>query len=189
MVHRGEYTGYMCTTLVRVQLLQRFCALLNRKAQIAHGWDACRYLTQTLLSTVILSLVQIGEFWWKVEMDATPGGPLQLPLLTAAFGRSATTTITVSNPLGVPSAFSAAVRAAGDPTASSGVRSIKPCFEVSPSSFTLGGYASKEVALEYKPTKLGELEQAAVIISSGTAGNVEYEAQGMVSLGLMRPMG
>jgi hypothetical protein len=114
-------------------------------------------------------------------MDANPGGPLQLPLLTAAFGCSATTTITVSNPLGVAASFTAAVRSEGDPSASNNDSSKKACFEVSPSSFNLSGYASREVVLKYKPTKLGGLEQAAVIIGSSTAGSVEYEAQGMVS--------
>lgn len=112
--------------------------------------------------------LQAGEFWWKVQMTATTGGQEQLPLMTAALGRHATTTITVTNPLATEATFT---------TTSSAPR----LFSVSPASMVLAAYDSTEVQLEYRPSSMGVFEEGVITVNGQEAGTVEYICQGQVS--------
>lgn len=67
-------------------------------------------------------LLQAGEFSWRISMEALPGGPEQLPLLTAPLGRVARHTLTIANPTAAESHFTC--------SSSDAAR-----FSVSPSSF------------------------------------------------------
>eukprot|EP00878_Enallax_costatus_P029595 GHUV01032120.1.p1 GENE.GHUV01032120.1~~GHUV01032120.1.p1 ORF type:complete len:212 (-),score=39.29 GHUV01032120.1:159-794(-) len=128
----------------------------------------CHPMTSGLLDWWATSCVQAGEFWWKIQMDATPGGPEQLPLLTAPLGRSASCPILVSNPTAAEAHFNCH---SSDPMR----------FVVNPNSATVPPQGSAEVMLEYRPGSLGAEETATVTVSSETAGSVEYVCHGQVS--------
>lgn len=101
-------------------------------------------------------------------MEATPGGPEQLPLLTAPLGRCSAHPILVSNPTAAEAHFNC--------TSSDAMK-----FTVSPSSVTVPAHGSAEVVLEFRPGSLGTEESAAVTVTSETAGSVEYVCRGQVS--------
>lgn len=103
-------------------------------------------------------------------MEATPGGPEQLPLLTAPLGRSATHIIILGNPTSADAQFSCS---SSDPTR----------FTVKPENLTVPPQGSAEVLLEYRPSSLGAEETATVTVTSETAGNVEYLCRGQVRTG------
>lgn len=112
--------------------------------------------------------MQAGEFWWQIQMDATPGGPEHLPLLTAPLGRTATHTVVIGNPTSAEAHFSCS---SSDPTR----------FIVAPGSLTIPPQGSAEVYLEYRPGSLGVEEAGTITVTSETAGHVEYICKGQVS--------
>jgi hypothetical protein len=73
---------------------------------------------------ICVTVLQAGEFSWRISMEALPGGPEQLPLLTAPLGRMARHTLTIANPTAAEAHFVC--------SSSDGAR-----FTVSPSSFTV----------------------------------------------------
>jgi len=77
-------------------------------------------------------------------MTATPGGATELPLLTAPLGKSATTTLTITNPLAVEAAFAAAVEGGG---AAAGGSAAARQFSVAPAAFALAPYASTDLTV------------------------------------------
>ena len=77
-------------------------------------------------------------------MTATPGGAETLPLMTVPLGRTATAPLTVTNPLGVETEFSASVARAGAAGGGAGCR-----FKVAPGAFALAPYASKDLEVRH----------------------------------------
>lgn len=100
-------------------------------------------------------------------MEATPGAPAALPLLTAPLGGSAAHCLTITNPTPTPAHFSAA---------SSDARR----FSVAPADFVLPGGGSTELQVLYRPGRLGDEEAGAVTVASDTAGSQEYCCRGQV---------
>lgn len=116
------------------------------------------------------AVLQAGEFWWRIAMEALPGGPEHLPLLTAPLGRVATHTFTVGNPTSSEAHFSC--------SSSDAAR-----FSV-PSGFSVAAHGTAEVQLEYRPGSLGVEETARLAVTSDTVGSVEYVCRGLVSVRL-----
>ncbi|KAF8055917.1 CFAP47 [Scenedesmus sp. PABB004] len=119
----------------------------------------------------VLRLVsdEAGEFWWRVAMEATPGGPEALPLLVVPLGCAARHVVVVTNPTPEPARFTAA-------------SSDAAVFAVTPASLTLPGHGSAELAVEYRPSALGVEEAGSVRVESETAGCVEYACRGQGEL-------
>jgi len=53
---------------------------------------------------------QAGEFLWRLALEATPGGPEHLPVLTAPLGSTARHTLVISNPTAADATFEATSR-------------------------------------------------------------------------------
>jgi hypothetical protein len=143
---------------------------------------------------------QVGEFWWKVHMEAVEGGLLELPPLSAAFGRSADLTIPISNPLDVPAVFNLRMKPPGttgsapsSANSSSSARrtsnlgpgsnsgsSTSGCFSVSPAQLKLEPYENGECVLTYRPSQLGKMEAGRLVVHSDTAGSLLYDVEGQV---------
>lgn len=148
--------------------------------------------------------LQVGEFWWRVHMEAIEGGLLELPPLSAAFGRSADLVIPISNPLDVPAVFnlrmkpptgSAPSSANSTASNSSSARrtsnlgpggnsgsSASGCFSVSPAQLKLEPYENGECVLTYRPSQLGKMECGRLVVHSDTAGSLLYDVEGQVGV-------
>ncbi|KAG2493472.1 hypothetical protein HYH03_008289 [Edaphochlamys debaryana] len=115
--------------------------------------------------SVVLVNDDVGEFRYLVNMTADPAPPVELPVMTAELGKSATTPIAVDNPLDVPVMLIAS--------------SSNPAhFAITPDIVTLPPYGAAELRLEYSPSTLDHDEEATVTIEGEGTGSWEYTVRG-----------
>lgn len=50
-------------------------------------------------------MVQVGEFWYRLKLSASPADPIVLDQLNAPVGSTGSTMVMLENPLGVDAAF------------------------------------------------------------------------------------
>eukprot|EP00775_Hariotina_reticulata_P012144 gene12144-12282_t len=112
---------------------------------------------------------EAGEFLWRLALEATPGGPEHLPLLTAPLGSTARHTLVISNPTASEGMF--------EVTSSDARR-----FSATPSTIRVPGNGTAELVLEYHPGTVDVEETGVVIVSSAAAGQVEYICRGQGEL-------
>ncbi|KXZ50888.1 hypothetical protein GPECTOR_14g137 [Gonium pectorale] len=120
-------------------------------------------------ASVVLVSEEVGEFRYLVSGTADPAPPVELPLLNAELGRSATTTVTIDNPLDTSVVLSAE---------SSNPRN----FAVSPAMTTLPPYGSVELTVEYSPGTLDHDEDAMLTVDGDVVGTWEFILRGRGAL-------
>ena len=107
---------------------------------------------------------RVGEFWYKVALEAKPTPPTALPALKCPVGGKVVHAFEVANPLGEEIVLQAT---------SSNARN----FNV-PASVAVGPFASVMVPLEYVASSLGEPESATLVLSEPRAGTWEFTCSG-----------
>jgi len=119
---------------------------------------------------------KIGEFWYRVSLEALPAQPTVLDTIECMIGSTATVQVPVENPL--PEAVSFEVQL-----------SDKHHFSVYPESVHLGPYAQATFDLSFHPSSLSEEAHTDVILSHPNLGDTVYKVSGMGLLpGIMPPI-
>ena len=106
---------------------------------------------------------KVGEFWYKLELDALPPGPVVLPSFTAP--GKVQQSVAVRNPL--PGAIT--VKFTSD---------NPERFAVSPASLTVAPLATATAAVTFKPAPLGGEHAATIAADGDEAGVWQWHATG-----------
>lgn len=107
-----------------------------------------------------------GQLWYALELDASPAPPLRLEQLTCPVGQRASALVTLDN----PTKREARVRAVVDNPRN---------FRADPDALTIAPFSSAEVAIDYVPSSVGEVEAGVVRLISDTIGEWVFEAEGV----------
>jgi hypothetical protein len=107
----------------------------------------------------------VGEFWYTLELKASPAAPTVMSEMTAPVGQSDSTTLTLENPTGSPAILNALV---------SNTRN----FMVEPMQVSLPPYGTAEAVVTYTPSSLTAEESTTLTFSGPALGDWVYEMSG-----------
>ena len=111
----------------------------------------------------------VGEFWYRLDLNAVPAEPTAVDTVEAMVGSSTTVQVPLDNPL--PAAVTLAV-AVSNPDH----------FSVDSETITLEGYAQSFFNLTFTPSAIGELAVGDVVFSHRNFGNMHYKVSGVGQL-------
>ena len=106
---------------------------------------------------------RVGEFWYQLNLDATPAPPLTLAPFACAVGARVSTKVTIENPL--PQEIELAGSSSG------------PTFVV-PETTVVAPYQAVEVEVTYVPSELDADQTATVKLAHEALGEYEYVCTG-----------
>jgi hypothetical protein len=111
--------------------------------------------------------MDLGEFWYKLDLEAKPAPPVQLDTMACAVGAHCDQRVKLENPTGAELTLK-------------GQSDNKINFSVVPPVVTLKPYGSTNVAVRYTPSTLDPSaeERASITFSNPTVGEWEYRVQG-----------
>ncbi|CAG9460495.1 unnamed protein product [Pedinophyceae sp. YPF-701] len=107
----------------------------------------------------------LGEFWYTVDVEATPAKPEALPPLQCQLGKSSRTTMRITNPLRHDVTLAAA--------------SSSRSFVLLSDKLTLPAFGHGEAVVEYRPTSVGVWEYGKVHFEHSEAGLWEFQVSGL----------
>ena len=117
---------------------------------------------------------QVGEFWYSVDLTASPAPPTDVPPLEVMIGDTQGVSLTLENPLGEPVTYDVEI---SDPKH----------FIVSPAEITLGPFEQGEFQVAFRPSSFTQEEHAEVILSHPSLGYSNYLLTGIGLLPGMMP--
>ncbi len=94
----------------------------------------------------------VGEFWYKLNLEALPPTPMILPMFDCELGRQKTQVITIENP--------------SDEILALQLSNTDPTHFSTTDSLTVYPFGSTEVQILYKPTALNHEDSATLVFSS-----------------------
>ena len=106
---------------------------------------------------------RVGEFWYELNLEATPAEPFVLEPFACAVGASTSTKVTIENPLPLE------IELTGSSSASS---------FVVPEKTLIAPYATVEVEITYVPSELDADQNATVVLEHAALGAYEYVCAG-----------
>lgn len=109
-----------------------------------------------------------GEYWYKLQLQATEAPPETLPEMSCEIGTRCTRQVTVDNPLDELVTLT---------TSSSNSRN----FCIKERDLVLQPFGSAQLTVEYTPSSLTEVENGEVAVSGAVMGKVVYKCSGCVS--------
>lgn len=168
-------TNPLDTPVVFDVMLEGDCLLGERELSLAPRESSTYGLVYSPLKvgkhtgSVRFVAPDVGEFWYKLHLEATADEPVIVPMLVAVVGRSTTHVLRVENPMGKPTALTAS---------SSNARNFNVPALAGGSSLDLPPFGSLDVELVYTPSSVGKVETADVTLSAKGAGEWVFNCSG-----------
>mmetsp|Transcript_28943 Transcript_28943/g.66987 ORF Transcript_28943/g.66987 Transcript_28943/m.66987 type:complete len:2816 (+) Transcript_28943:96-8543(+) len=110
---------------------------------------------------------EIGEFWYKLVLNATPAEPTVLPDMVAEVGKTANYMMLLENPTDEPILVTARV-----------TNTRNYSVTMPPQGLAIAPWDQAEVPLVYTPSSLSEVEDATISFHDDVAGDWVYKVQG-----------
>mmetsp|Transcript_8375 Transcript_8375/g.10006 ORF Transcript_8375/g.10006 Transcript_8375/m.10006 type:complete len:2211 (+) Transcript_8375:271-6903(+) len=119
----------------------------------------------------------VGEFWYKLNLNAEPALPIQLETMSVSVGSKTSIPVTIENPLGKDVTMTSKVS-----------NSIN--FAVQPNTFKIPPYGKSTCYLEYMPSNLGATAEVTTLsLTHDELGSFEFLAEGYGEMpGVMPPV-
>eukprot|EP00941_MAST-03F_sp_MAST-3F-sp1_P000816 g816.t1 len=111
--------------------------------------------------------MELGEFWYKLELDAKAAAPIYLETMSCAVGKSIDKVIKLENPTGAQLTLKSK-------------STNKTNFQAIPAAVTLPPYGTADVKVRYSPSSLDaeKIEESIVTFSNKRVGEWVYHVKG-----------
>jgi hypothetical protein len=121
---------------------------------------------------------RMGQFWYNLNLTATPAQPTIMDDVDCMIGSVATVALPVDNPLNETITMQAMVLVPGS----------EGQFSVTPDKITLGPYEHGNFELHFRPSSLTEAAEATIVLSNPSFGELEYQVTGIGLLPGLMPL-
>ncbi|KAK9844614.1 hypothetical protein WJX74_004677 [Apatococcus lobatus] len=141
------------------------CILLQSQASGAVGVCFAPLISGNFATTVSIAHPKLGEYVYDLELSATEADVENIPLMQAELGTIVQKSISIKNPCD----FDISINAAS---------SNPHCFILTPSISTILPFGNAEFTLTYRPSRIGDTEEAQLEIDGSQAGSWKYRCMG-----------
>jgi hypothetical protein len=115
--------------------------------------------------SIIFQNDTVGEFWYKLELQAHPASPIPIDLIECMVGSSRGILVPIENPLAQAVVLT--------------TKSFDPRhFNVSPENISLGPYSQDNFEVRFCPSSLNDHVSTEIVVSHPSLGDIVYEVSG-----------
>jgi hypothetical protein len=112
----------------------------------------------------------VGELWYKLVMTAKPAPPIELSMMEAMLGTEVTVMVNVENPIGESVTFTV--------ESTNSEHFYYAAGSGSSSKFTLAPFQSTAIPITFRPSSLGDIISAEVVLTNRKVGEMRYLCTG-----------